>query len=91
MIHTKQMALAATVTTAVLWTICSAMVAAMPNAMLQLTAHMVHVDVTGFTWTLTWTGFFIGLLGWSVSAGAAGFVLAITYNRFSRSAHVAER
>ena len=91
MIHTKQTALAAPVTTAVLWTLCIAMVATMPNAMLQLTAQMVHVDVTGFTWTLTWTGFFIGLLGWSVLAGASGFVLAITYNGFSRSAHVAER
>ena len=63
-----------------LWVVCSVLVAPFPQYML-LTTHMVHVDITQMSWTLTWSGFLVGLLGWMILAGAAAALLAVIYNR----------
>jgi hypothetical protein len=49
--------------------------------MLQMTAHMIHVDLVDIRWTLTWSGFFVGLLGWVILAGITAALLAVIYNR----------
>lgn len=85
MIYTKQFAMACTLTAAILWSACSLLVSLMPQGMMQMTAHMFHADLTQMTWTLTWSGFCIGLASWSVISGITGALLAVTYNRLSTS------
>ena len=83
MIYTTQFSLASAITAAVFWSICSLMVALIPESMMQMTAHMLHVNLAYMTWTLTWSGFLLGLLSWSAFSGAVGLVLALVYKRLS--------
>ena len=81
MIRSKLFAIACAMSTGLLWSICSALVVCFPNYMLQMTAHMFHVDLADVHWTMTWSGFLLGLLGWTLLAGSAGALLAVVYNR----------
>jgi len=80
MIGRNRFVVASSLCAGVLWLICSALVALFPHYMLQMTPHMVHVDLSDTHWTLTWSGFFFGLLDWVILAGAAGTLLAVIYN-----------
>jgi len=82
MIKTKQFSAASAVTAAILWIGCSALVAALPETMWQMTAQMLHVEFAEVSWAMDWTGFFSGLLSWSALAGLTGAILALLYNRF---------
>jgi hypothetical protein len=42
---------------------------------------MIHADLGGAGWTLHWTGFFVGLVAWSVLPGALVWAIAAVYNR----------
>lgn len=79
-IDTTRLALTLGGTTAVLWTLCSALVAIQPALMMSITAHMIHADMDGFGWTLTWTGFFVGLISWTLCAAATGWLIGWIYN-----------
>lgn len=81
----KSLAMSFGSVTAVLWATCSVLVALMPGPMMSITAHMFHSDMGGFSWTLTWTGFFIGLVSWTVWAAVAGWLIGWAYNRFASS------
>lgn len=70
-------------TTVVLWMVCSVLVVLMPGPTMSMAAHMLHGDMAEFSWTLTWTGFFIGLVSWTVCAAAAGWLIGWFYNRFT--------
>jgi uncharacterized protein DUF5676 len=48
---------------------------------MEMTAHMIHVDLTHTSWILTWSGFLVGLFGWVIFAGVTGTLLAVIYNR----------
>ncbi len=71
------------ITTAILWTICSLIVAIVPGFAMDMTGHMMHSDLGAITWTMTITGFVIGLAIWSVSALVTGWLIATCYNRFA--------
>lgn len=75
-----KLGIAAVLTTAVVWTVCTALVALLPGSMMGLSGHMVHADLATFAWSLTWTGYFVGLALWSVSAGIAGWLFGTFYN-----------
>ena len=79
----KSLAMSFASATAVLWAACSLLVALLPGPMMAMTAHMFHSDMAGFSWTLTWTGFFMGLVAWTLWAAVAGWLIAWTYNRFT--------
>ena len=81
MIHRKKFAITCALCTGLLWVICSVLVALFPGTMLEMTAHMFHIDSAQINWTLTWYGFFVGLLSWVILAGVAGMLLSIIYNR----------
>ena len=81
----KKLALSFGGTTAVIWIICSALVALIPGPTGTLTGHMLHGNLEGFTWTLTWAGFFIGLVSWVLWAAAAGGLIGWSYNRLGGS------
>lgn len=67
-------------TTAILWIVCSALVALFSGAMMTMTGHMLHMDAAQFTWTMTLTGFFAGLVLWAVCAAIAGWLIGCIYN-----------
>ncbi|MGD8325438.1 MAG: DUF5676 family membrane protein [Sphingomonadales bacterium] len=73
-------------TSAILWIICAAIVAVLPDMMMSMTGDMMHMDLSDRAWALDWTGFLIGLVLWSVIAGIFGWLIASFYNRFNKSA-----
>lgn len=75
-----RLALALGGTTAILWTACSALVVLFGGGMMSMTGHMVHLDMSSFTWTMTFAGFFFGLFAWTVCAAIAGWLIASIYN-----------
>jgi len=75
-----KLGIAAVLTTAVIWAVCTALVALLPGSMMGLSGHMVHADLGELSWTLTWAGYFVGLVVWSVSAGVAGWLFGMFYN-----------
>ena len=81
MINSYKLIMASALSAGLLWVICSVLAALLPHTMLQMTAHMIHVDLVDISWTLTWSGFFVGLLGWVVLAGITAALLAAIYNR----------
>lgn len=81
----NRLALAFAAATALLWVVCSALVAMAPDTMLTMSEHMVHGKVDNFVWTLTWTGFLLGLVCWVLWAGAAGWLIGRLYNLLAKS------
>lgn len=67
-------------TTAVLWVICSALVALLPGISMTMSGHMLHMDASAYTWTLSLGGFLFGLIIWTISAAVAGWLIALIYN-----------
>ena len=81
MINSKKITIASVFSAGLLWVLCSLLVVLFPNSMMQITAHMLHADLPHISWTLTWSGFLIGLIGWVVLAGAMGSLVSVIYNR----------
>ncbi|OGS47872.1 MAG: hypothetical protein A3J40_13265 [Erythrobacter sp. RIFCSPHIGHO2_12_FULL_63_10] len=72
---------ATAIVSAVLWVICSLLVAAVPGGMMNMSGSMMHADMANMQWTLTTTGFLVGLVVWSVLAGVVVWAVAALYNR----------
>lgn len=66
---------------ALAWIICSLFVIIAPSGMMQMSGHMVHSNFEDMGWSLHWTGFFVGLVTWSVFSGLFVGAIAATYNR----------
>ena len=73
--------LATVISLAVVWVVGSAFVAFMPGAMMGGAGHMVHADLQYKAWTLTWQGFLLGGILWSILGGAITWLVATVYNR----------
>jgi hypothetical protein len=65
----------------ILWVICSAVVYFIPDAMMSITGHMVHSDYSQLEWTLTGTGFVLGLIAWAFCAWISAWLIATIYNK----------
>ncbi len=74
------LALSSALTFAVLWVACSLIVVALPGMMMDMSGHMIHANFSMMNWTMTFTGFFIGLIAWSLLAGLTGWLVAVFYN-----------
>lgn len=68
-------------TFAIIWTACAALVLLLPVGMMWLTGHMAHMDFQSFTWSMSTSGFFVGLIAWSVLAAGVVWLIASLYNR----------
>jgi len=82
-LNTNSLAMAAAVTTALLWIICSLIVVLIPDMSMNISGYMMHSDFTDMQWSMNFKGFIVGLIIWSVAAGATGWLLAMFYNKFS--------
>ena len=82
-LNSTKIGLAAACTAGVLWLICSVLVIMLPGEMMFMSGHMVHANLEDFSWTLTFTGFLVGLVAWSVIACVTGWLIATIYNFLS--------
>jgi hypothetical protein len=80
MINQNRFAISCSACAALLWLVCSGLVAFAPEFMMLMTGHMFHADLGDMQWTLTWAGFLSGLLAWTVVSGLTGLVLIALYN-----------
>jgi len=85
MIHRNKFAMACALSTGLLWVVCSMLVVCFPETMLRISVHMFHIDSEQLSWTLTWSGFFLGFISWVIFAGATGLILSEIYNRLVRN------
>lgn len=85
-IDTSRFALACAVAIAALWVVCSLLFWLLPSAMTMATGHMLHMDMTAWTWHISFGGVLSGLILWSVVAAVTGALVAIVYNFLRRQA-----
>lgn len=76
--------LAAGAVAAVLVIACSLAVAVAPDATTAFAGYVIHVDLTGFSRTLTWSSFLGGLLFWTIGTAVVFAAAGALYNRFAR-------
>jgi hypothetical protein len=79
--NSVKFALAATLTTAIIWVICSLLVFLLPQATIMASGDMIHMDIQDMMWSLTLSGFIKGLILWSLSVGLSAWIFAVIYNR----------
>ena len=82
-IDAVKLGLATAIIFALIWVICSVLVVSIPGAMMQVSGHMLHADLSGFGWSMHWGGFFFGLVLWSVLVGLIVWAVAGLYNRLT--------
>lgn len=81
--------LAAATIAALLTTICAAALVVAPEATTAVASTLIHLDLSGMSRTLTWSGYFSGLIGWTTGAGLVFWAAGALYNRFARDRTVA--
>ena len=79
-IDSTKFALAAAITAAVFWVICSLFVWMVPAGMMNMTTNMMHTEIGMGNWTLSPMGVVWGLVAWSLFAGIFAWLLATIYN-----------
>ena len=66
---------------AVLWSICSLLVAVGPEPSTALSRSLFHVSSGGPALGITWGGYLVGLCVWTVGSGFFAWFCACLYNR----------
>ena len=79
-LNANKFALAAAISFAVLWVLCSLLVALLPNQSMHVSNAMLHSSVS-WQWDMHWLGLLIGLVTWSLAAGVSAWLIATIYNR----------
>lgn len=72
---------AAALTAAIIWTIDTLLFSIMPFAFATLHGIMMHSRYIEAGWHLSFSGYIVGLVGWSVSVGLGGWLFAKIHNR----------
>ena len=84
-LDTRAFAIAAAIVAAALFLICAFFVAVAPEATTRFAGHLIHLDLSGLSRSLTWGNFFGGLVCWTFGTGFVGAALAWFYNRLARA------
>ena len=79
-LNSLKFAIAAMLTTAIIWVICSVLVYSFPQITMMYSGDMMHMDTQQMMWSLTLTGFTRGLIVWSVCVGISAWIFASIYN-----------
>ena len=67
---------------AIFWTLCSILVALAPEPMLAtVTRSLFHIRSGDLAVGVTWSGYFVGLVGWTVATGVLAWICAALYDR----------
>tara|TARA_R110000824_G_scaffold401796_1_gene616747 strand:+ start:12716 stop:12970 length:255 start_codon:yes stop_codon:yes gene_type:complete len=73
--------LAAALAFAVIWIVCSVIVMLMPDMSLMASGSMLHSNMDNWEWDINVAGILIGLILWSIMAGAIGWLFSAIYNK----------
>lgn len=82
-IDAMKMGMSVAIAFAIVWIVCSLMVWALPASMMNMTGHMVHMDLSDVAWNMSISSVFLGLIAWSLAAGLTAWVVAATYNKLT--------
>ncbi len=80
-LNANAFAIAAAITTALLWLVCSLIVVLMPGMSMSMSGYMMHTDFSGMQWSMNITGFILGLVVWSFIASLTAWLIAVFYNK----------
>jgi membrane associated rhomboid family serine protease len=81
LLNANKLGLAAALAVAIIWIVCSVLVMLLPQAMIGVTGDMMHADLSSMQWQMHLSGLLIGLVAWSLTAGFAGWLIALIYNK----------
>lgn len=82
-LNTSALALAAGITTAVAYAICSLLVAIAPGSATAILSNVFHLDLAGLVRPLTWGSFAAGTICLSLAASIVVALLGALYNRLA--------
>lgn len=82
-LNTAALALAAAVTTAIVYAVCLLLVAVAPGSTTAAFGYVFHLDVSGLVRPLTWGSFATGLVSVSLAVALVVALLGALYNRFA--------
>lgn len=85
-LNIRAFAFAQTIAAAILYTVCSFLVAFLPEAAARLGGYAFHADLSGIMRPLSVGSFVIGLLGVSIGWGLLALTMASVYNGLTRDA-----
>ena len=68
---------------AVLTTLCTLGLAVAPRVTTAVASTLIHLDLSEMSRTLSWAGYFSGLIGWTIGAGLIFWAAGALYNRFA--------
>lgn len=78
---TSALAGAAAIVAAVQYVFCAALVALVPESFTRLVGYVIHADLSSFDRSISWFGFCVGLVAWTVLCAASAAALGVVYNR----------
>ena len=84
----RALGLAAGTVAATISGVCALALMVAPDGTRALIGYLIHSDLSGLSPAVSWTSFFIGVIGWGLLAGLAFSGAAGLYNRFSSAAGV---
>lgn len=82
-LNTAALALAAGITTAVVYALCSLLVTVAPGGAAAAFSYVFHLDVSGLVRPLTWGSLATGLVCVSLAVALVVALLGVLYNRFA--------
>ena len=87
-LNIKAVVIAEAVIGAVLFILCRIAFVVAPNATLETLKYLTHIDWSPLTLpvTMTWAGFVLGLIVFTIFIAIVGAAWAWIYNRFAQSA-----
>lgn len=72
---------ATAIITAVVFSLCSLLIAVAPEATYSASSFLFHTDLTSLAYPMNWGVFFGGLAAWVIGMAITSAALAWTYNR----------
>jgi hypothetical protein len=82
-LNARAFGFAAATIAAALTTLCALGLTAAPRATTAIASTLIHLDLSEMPRTLSWSGYFSGLIGWSIGAGLIFWAAGALYNRFA--------
>lgn len=81
-LNIKAVVIAETIIGAVLFILCRIAFIVAPNATLAALKYLTHIDWSPLTMPVTWAGFILGLIVFTIFIAIVGAVWARIYNHF---------
>ncbi len=76
---------ATAVIAALSYLLCALLVAVAPQAFMTFVGNVAHADLSGIPRVLTWSGFLVGLVSWTLFCVASVGLTAGLYNRWAHA------